>query len=177
MTGVQTCALPICEMRSNFEGTIEIFPHNFRWYLEFSRFEQYIMNNDMIAKRYQSRAHQIYKEQVDQNREAAHNRENDLLNITTGRHSFICVVSGNPNTMGDMLAVNIDITQVLGYKPKELIGQNCGILCPLYISQKHNQILENFLMRGTSNSFNNRRIMVEPLIMWNTGCPKTIDII
>eukprot|EP01022_Parablepharisma_sp_SALTPOND_P017432 TRINITY_DN277_c1_g2_i1.p2 TRINITY_DN277_c1_g2~~TRINITY_DN277_c1_g2_i1.p2 ORF type:complete len:1761 (-),score=195.95 TRINITY_DN277_c1_g2_i1:3742-9024(-) len=147
------------EMQNNYNAAIAIFPHNFKLVNEFGNFEKSIMNNDMIAKNYEIRARQIFKEQAEQNREGVHNYEDNLVDVNSTHHTCICVVSGNPNTMGDIVSVNNEITQNLGFKAKEVIGQNCGVLCPQYISSKHNQMIENFIKRGDSNFLKNRRIV------------------
>ena len=147
------------EMQKNCNAAIELFPHNFKIYSEFGNFERYIMNNDMVAKNYNVKAKQIMDEQIEQNREGIRYYENGLVNANPNSRTFICMVSGNPSTLGDIISVNTEITQILGFKPKEIIGQNCGILCPQYISSKHNQIIENFIMRGSSTFLKTRQIL------------------
>jgi len=147
------------EMQANYNAAIAIFPHNAKLVGEFGNFEKSIMNNDMVAKNYETRAKQIVKEQLEQNREGVRNNEDNLVDTNSEKRTFICVVSGNPNTMGDIVSVNNEITQNLGFKAKEIVGQNVGVLCPQYISTKHNQIIENFIRRGDSQFLKNRRIV------------------
>lgn len=147
------------DMQRNYKAAIAIFPHNFKMYSEFGNFERFIMNNDVIARNYEARAKQILKEQAEQNREGVHNYENNLVDTNSNSRTFICMISGNPNMMGEIVSVNTEITQILGFKPKEIIGQNSGILCPQYISAKHNQIIENFIMRGSSVVLKSRQVI------------------
>lgn len=148
------------EMLANYSVAVGIFPHNYKLVSEFGYFEKAIMNNDIIAKSYEQKARQIEKEQAEQHREGVKNYEGEIADVNSVHHTCICVVSGNPNTMGDIVTVNNEIMLNLGFKAKEVIGQNCGVLCPQYISAKHNQMIENFIKRGTSNFLKSRRVIV-----------------
>lgn len=148
------------EMQSNYAVAIGIFPQNYKLVSEFGKFEKCIMNNDMVAKNYEVRAKQIFREQADQNHEGVKGGEGNITDSNSVYHRCVCVVSGNPHTMGDIASINNEITHILGFKAKEIVGQNCGILCPQYISSKHNQMIENFIQRGTSKVLRSRRTVI-----------------
>ncbi len=145
------------DMLRNYNAAIGIFPHNYKLASEFGQFERAIMNNEILARSYEQKARQVAKEQAEQNREG---KEDDIADVNSVRHTCICVVSGNPNTMGDIVSVNNEITFCLGFKPKELVGQNCGILCPPYIAVQHNPMIENFIKRGTSSFLKAKRVIM-----------------
>lgn len=137
------------DMQKNYQFAIEMFPQNHKLVREFGYFEKYIMNNDAIANTYELEAKRIFKEAT--YGEQISTAETTLIELASIHHTCICLASANPESLGNILSINNEVQYSLGFKPKDIIDQNCIVLCPPYIGQKHNAMIENFFKVGFSD--------------------------
>jgi len=161
------------EMHKSYSVAIEIFPQNHKLVKELGYYEKHVMNNEGLANEFESEAKRIIQEQSEHTNETENN-EIQIIKSTSLHHTCICVASGNPGSMGDLLAVNDEIQYSLGFKAKEIIGQNCAVLCPPYIGSKHNAMLENFIKNGTTNFLGNLKVVAA---CNNKGFLVTMDLV
>eukprot|EP01022_Parablepharisma_sp_SALTPOND_P007654 TRINITY_DN1320_c0_g1_i1.p1 TRINITY_DN1320_c0_g1~~TRINITY_DN1320_c0_g1_i1.p1 ORF type:complete len:2394 (+),score=231.59 TRINITY_DN1320_c0_g1_i1:104-7183(+) len=146
------------EMHKSYSVAIEIFPQNHKLVKEFGYYEKHVMNNELLANEYEAEAKRITQEQAEHTNEIEDN-EIQIIKSTSLHHTCICVASGNPGSMGDILTVNDEIQYNLGLKAKEIIGQNCSSLTPPYIAVKHNAMLESFIKSGVTNFLGALRVV------------------
>ena len=64
------------------------------------------------------------------------------------------LISGNKGGFGNILNSNHELEQILGYKRKDIIGQNVSVLMPECISQHHNTFVKRYFERNFSQSSN-----------------------
>jgi PAS domain S-box-containing protein len=62
----------------------------------------------------------------------------------------VVVVSASSDEIGCVVHANEEIENVLGYKRKELIGRNVGIIMPKPIAESHNEFIRNYFEKAKS---------------------------
>ncbi len=146
------------EMHKSYDVAIDIFPQNHKLVKEFGSYEKYVMNNDALANEYETEAKRIIQEQAEHTNEIENN-EIQIIKSTSVHHTAICLASGNPGSMGEILSVNDEVQYSLGLRAKEIIGKNCSVLTPSYIAPKHNAMVESFIRSGTTNFLGALRVV------------------
>jgi len=136
------------EMNNNYSLAIAIFPNNLNLVKEFGDFERHVMNNEGLANEFEAEVKRIMQEQNENSSEA---ERNDIQLMRSAKHLCICLISGNPSNLGDILSINDEALYNLGFRPKELNGQSSAVLCPPFIGSKHNAMIERLIQAGTTN--------------------------
>ena len=83
------------------------------------------------------------------------------LNDIGGNSTRMCIieVSGNEESLGEVVNANNSTWDVFGYKPKELIGNNISILMHSYYAEKHDDFMRRNFSRESSSIINRNRII------------------
>lgn len=75
----------------------------------------------------------------------------------------IILISGNKSNVGEVLNTNNELSEILGYDKKDIIGTNISKIMPSAIGQKHNELIkEYFHKRGSakqSSSHDNEKVV------------------
>ena len=59
--------------------------------------------------------------------------------------SAVVVISGERKNIGVIKHSTSKVSEIIGYKPHQLIGQNINILMPKFIGNMHDDVLRNYL--------------------------------
>eukprot|EP00826_Nyctotherus_ovalis_P016414 TRINITY_DN14749_c0_g1_i2.p1 TRINITY_DN14749_c0_g1~~TRINITY_DN14749_c0_g1_i2.p1 ORF type:complete len:285 (-),score=86.01 TRINITY_DN14749_c0_g1_i2:171-1025(-) len=86
--------------------------------------------------------------------EVKHNQEIQR-NYDTGKDkkyganckATIILMSGNKSNIGEVLSANNELTSILGYTKKEMIGSNISKAMPSIIGEKHNQLVQDYFQK------------------------------
>ncbi|MDR3549296.1 MAG: PAS domain-containing protein [Candidatus Pacebacteria bacterium] len=88
-----------------------------------------------------------------------HNSYNDKHGANNKAALFI--LSGHKSNLGEVLCINNEVTEALGYEKNELIGRNISLIMPPSIGHKHTEIVLKYF--STARRIKASDVMVLPL--------------
>ncbi|CAK9098990.1 Probable serine/threonine-protein kinase DDB_G0280133 [Durusdinium trenchii] len=105
--------------------------------------------------------HAQYYYYVMNDRETALALERELTSSNhqeEGHGSAVCTISGNQNTLGQILEVSDAMCAMFGYNKGEMVGRNVNMLCPSPFQEVHDQFLLQFISIDSEFTTKTRRI-------------------
>lgn len=69
------------------------------------------------------------------------------------------VISGNKSNMGEVLCINNEVSELLGYERNEIVGHNISIVMPPCIGEKHSEMIINSFSSGKAMQTNDNMVL------------------
>jgi hypothetical protein len=123
-------------------------------YLElYSRFLKEIMHDEFESKRISEKLDLMSK-----NRASNHDAQEDKNdNYGDNNNCLIITMNGNKEGFCNMLSVGNEITNVLKYKPSEIVGNNVSMLMPDAYSKNHDSYVRRYVESGEARIIGKKR--------------------
>lgn len=69
------------------------------------------------------------------------------------------IISGEKVNIGEVLCINNEVSELLGYRKEEIIGHDIATLMPPMIAEKHSQIMVKFFCSGKYSPEKDRMVL------------------
>ncbi|TNV87946.1 hypothetical protein FGO68_gene6125 [Halteria grandinella] len=133
---------------------LKIFPNEIKFLYRYGIFLKQIVNNEFDALTMFEKAYTIFNQKLTKKGGAIPTNEQTTFGENTA--SAIIVLSSTPTNFGQVIHCNDEVSLMLGYHPKELIGKNVNCIMPLPIAQVHQTFLQDYFetakARGVINN-------------------------
>ncbi len=135
-------------------GVLSSYEINNSAYLElYSSFLLQIIHDEFESKRILEKLDMIVK-----NRGGNHELHEERGDgIGDNSAILIITVSGNKDSLGEILNVGNEIKYFLKYKPNDVIGNNVNTLMPDFYSKKHDEYMSRYLETGEAHIIGKKR--------------------
>ena len=145
----------IIHIQKYFEKAIVLNPFHYNIYREYGLFVLRILNDKFEADGLFSNGRKYLREI----NELENDYDIDILNIHANKNTCIIVVSGNSDSLGEIISCNNELYPNLGYLPAEIQGKNCNVLMPNFIGSKHNKFLKRYIETRSSTDIDNQKVV------------------
>lgn len=88
-----------------------------------------------------------------------HNKYNNEDRLGANSRNALFIISGVKSNIGEVLCINNEVTELLGYDKNEIMGHNISKLMPEMIAAKHSKFVVNYLCSGLFPPMNNRMVL------------------
>lgn len=135
-------------------GVLSAYDLNSNKYLElYSRFLKEIIHDEFESKRISEKLDLMSK-----NRGSTHDPHEDKNdNFGDNNNCLIVTVSGNKDTLGNIVSIGSEVMNVLRYKPSDVQGSNVKILMPEIYAKNHNDYVNRYLETGEARIMGKKR--------------------
>jgi PAS domain S-box-containing protein len=121
---------------------LSIFPNEIKFLYRYGTFLYQIVNNEYDGMSRLEQAYMIYQTKI--SKKAATMPINEQTIFGENSAAAIVIVSATSLEIGRIEHVNDEIEHLLGYKRRDILGKNCGVLMPRPIGDAHNSFIERY---------------------------------
>lgn len=139
------------EVQFNSLGLYEVNSHE---YLHlYSTFLRDIIHDDFENKRVAEKLELLVKNRSGQ--QGSHDDKND--NTDDNANGMIITCSGNKVDLGNIVNIGNEVTEILGYKPSELIAKSVNVIMPHFYAQNHQKYMQKYIETGEAKTIGKKR--------------------
>lgn len=121
---------------------LAIYPNEIKFHFRYGNFLLHIIHNEYDALECFRKAYSVYQMKVQKKGNAMPINEQTIFGENTA--SAIVIMSANSTNIGVIEQTNEEMEQVLGYKAKDLIGNNVRQLIPKPIAIQHDRLVQRY---------------------------------